>query len=106
MAFTSLVISRSLAGETATIELAGEIDLASSHLLVDAIAESTEEGCRTVVLDFSQITFVNSSGRGAMVAATKRLRAVGGDLVLRHFRGIPASALATTGLDQFFTIES
>ncbi|MCB0970970.1 MAG: STAS domain-containing protein [Acidimicrobiales bacterium] len=88
------------------LSLAGEIDLSSAHLLVDSIDAAHEGGARTIVLDFSGVTFVNSTGLGAMVAATKRLRAEGGDLVLRRFRGIPASALATTGLDRFFTIES
>ena len=93
-------------GPQATLALVGEIDLASAHLLVDSIDEAIEDGANTIVLDFGGVTFVNSTGLGAMVAATKRLRADGGDLVLRQFRGIPASALATTGLDRFFTIES
>lgn len=89
-----------------TLHLLGEIDLASSHLLADTIDRAVTAGSRMVVLDFEQVAFINSTGLGAMVAATKRLRADGGDLVLRNFRGIPASALATTGLDRFFTIES
>jgi anti-sigma B factor antagonist len=88
------------------LHLAGEIDLSSAHLLVESIDDAVASGASTVVLDFAGVTFVNSTGLGAMVAATKRLRADGGDLILRQFRGIPASALATTGLDRFFTIES
>ena len=86
--------------------LAGELDLATSHLLVEEIDAAIDRGEKVIVLDFSDVTFVNSTGLGAMVAATKRLRGDGGDLVLRSFRGIPASALATTGLDRFFTIDS
>lgn len=93
-------------GPIATLSLVGEIDLSSAHLLVDTIDEVIDFGATTVVLDFAGVTFVNSTGLGAMVAATKRLRADGGDLILRRFRGIPASALATTGLDRFFSIES
>ncbi|MCB0961088.1 MAG: STAS domain-containing protein [Acidimicrobiales bacterium] len=90
----------------ALLRLDGEIDLSSAHLLVERIDEAIGRGALRVILDFGGVTFVNSTGLGAMVAATKRLRADGGDLVLRSFRGIPASALATTGLDRFFTIES
>lgn len=92
--------------EVAELALVGEIDLSSAHLLVEEIDAAIEAGATLVVLDFGGVTFVNSTGLGAMVAATKRLRADGGDLVLRRFRGIPASALATTGLDRFFTIDS
>ncbi|MBX3284900.1 MAG: STAS domain-containing protein [Acidimicrobiales bacterium] len=101
-----LTVTATQVDASGVLALAGEIDLSTSHLLVDAIDAAIEAGSTTVVLDFGEVTFVNSTGLGAMVAATKRLRQLGGDLVLRHFRGIPASALATTGLDRFFTIDS
>jgi anti-anti-sigma factor len=101
-----LHVTSELDEATAYLRLVGEIDLSSAHLLVESIDSAIERGATTVILDFGGVTFVNSTGLGAMVAATKRLRGDGGDLVLRHFRGIPASALATTGLDRFFTIES
>jgi len=106
MATPLLTVSASRAGSSETLALAGEIDLSTSHLLVDAIDLAIDAGATEVVLDFGEVTFVNSTGLGAMVAATKRLRQAGGDLVLCRFRGIPASALATTGLDRFFTIQS
>lgn len=101
-----LTVTSSRDGGSEVLLLAGEIDLSTSHLLVEAIDGAIEQGASRVVLDFGDVTFVNSTGLGAMVAATKRLRQTGGDLVLRRFRGIPASALATTGLDHFFTIDS
>ena len=101
-----LTITSTEVDDAVLLSLDGEIDLSSAHLLVDSIDLAVEAGARRIILDFSGVTFVNSTGLGAMVAATKRLRAEGGDLVLRRFRGIPASALATTGLDRFFTIES
>ncbi len=106
MSMPLLTVTTSQVDSSGILALAGEIDLSTSHLLVDAIDAAIEAGATTVVLDFGEVTFVNSTGLGAMVAATKRLRQLGGDLVLRHFRGIPASALATTGLDRFFTIDS
>jgi anti-anti-sigma factor len=101
-----LSITSELLDGVPCLRLAGEIDLSSAHLLVESIDDAVASGATTVVLDFAGVSFVNSTGLGAMVAATKRLRADGGDLILRQFRGIPASALATTGLDRFFTIES
>jgi len=106
MSLLPLLVTPSRDGDVETLTLAGEIDLSTSHLLVDAIDRAVAEGASIVVLDFAEVGFVNSTGLGAMVAATKRLRNGGGDLVLRHFRGIPATALATTGLDRFFTIDS
>lgn len=94
------------ADSVARLALSGEIDLSTSHLLVDAIDAAIASGHRWVHLDFAAVTFINSTGLGTMVAATKRLRQADGDLVLHAFQGIPVSALATTGLDHYFTIES
>ncbi len=101
-----LRVERTDSVDLAVLALHGDIDLSSAHVLSDAINEAIDAGWRRIVLDFSGIEFVNSAGLGVLVAATKRLRAEGGDLVARSFRGIPASALALTGLDQFLTIET
>lgn len=106
MPASALHLTSETTGPVTRLALVGEIDLSSAHLLVESIDRAIDDGAHTVVLDFDGVAFINSTGLGAMVAATKRLRAEGGDLVLRHFRGIPSSALATTGLDRFFTIES
>ena len=103
---TLLRIDRADGPDACVLVLGGEIDLSSAHVLSDAIDAAITDGWRQVVLDFSAVTFVNSTGLGVMVAATKRLRAQDGDLVARSFRGIPAAALAITGLDEFLTIES
>src|SRR4051794_36522760 len=101
-----LQIDRADGPSAAELGLVGEIDLSSAHVLADAIDAAIDDGFQQVTLDFSGVTFVNSTGLGVMVAATKRLRADGGDLTVRSFRGIPAAALAITGLDKFLTIES
>lgn len=99
-------VTRADNGGSTVLALHGEIDLSSAHVLSEAIDRSIQGGSQVVVLDFSGVTFLNSTGLGVMVAATKRLRAEGRDLVARSFRGIPASVLELTGLDQFLTIES
>ena len=63
-----LTIAATTVDEIAELELVGEIDLSSAHLLVDEIDAAIEAGARTVVLDFAGVSFVNSTGLGAMVA--------------------------------------
>jgi anti-sigma B factor antagonist len=91
---------------SAVLVLHGSLDLASATELHQELDGLVAEGWKTVVLDMSGVEFVNSTGLGVMVATTKQLRRVGGDLVLRSFRGIPSEALTVTGLDAFLTIES
>ena len=67
-----LTITTSEVDDAVLLSLDGEIDLSSAHLLVDSIDLAIEAGARRIVLDFSGVTFVNSTGLGAMVAATKK----------------------------------
>lgn len=47
-------------------------------------AVSIEEGVREVVLDFSQVPFIDSSGVGEVLRLFKRMREVDGEVVLMN----------------------
>ncbi|MBN2321845.1 MAG: STAS domain-containing protein [Acidobacteria bacterium] len=47
-------------------------------------AVSVEEGVREVVLDFSQVPFIDSSGVGEVLRLFKRMREVDGEVVLMN----------------------
>lgn len=47
-----------------------------------AVVAAVAEGSRLLVLDLSELDFVDSFGIGAVVGALKRLRQRGGDLAL------------------------
>jgi len=55
-----------------------------------------------IVLDMSDMTFIDSSGLGAMVAVTKHLD--GGDLRLANVSGHIRMLLRLTRLDQVFSV--
>ena len=56
--------------------LAERIDAAVAIRFKDAMREITSDGAGDVVLDLSRVDFVDSSGLGAIVAATKQLGGV------------------------------
>jgi anti-anti-sigma factor len=56
----------------------GELDVAATPALEDALAElATEPGVQGVVVDLSQLEFMDSSGLRAVVLADQRLREQG-----------------------------
>jgi anti-sigma B factor antagonist len=57
-----------------------------------------------VTLDMGGVDFVDSSGLGVLVAVLKRLRFLGGDLVLRAPSLSLSRLLEITGLDRVFTV--
>lgn len=101
-----LRIERADTPTEAVVVLHGELDLGSSTMLSQTLDTMIDHGHRRIVLDFSGVQFVNSTGLGVMVAVTRRLRSLDGDLIARSFQGIPLAALSITGLDRFLTIES
>ncbi|KWX01541.1 STAS domain-containing protein [Carbonactinospora thermoautotrophica] len=91
------------AGDEVELALEGEIDLDSAAVLRQALDDCFEAGHRCLVLDMGEVTFCDSSGLGALVAALKRARARGGWVRLENVRPQVAKLFEITGLAQAFT---
>ena len=97
---------RSSDAGSSTVEAAGEIDLASSPELRRVLQGVLDDGARHVVLDFHEVTFIDSSGLGVLVGALKRLNEGGDDGTL-EVRGMTApvrKVFEITGLTEIFAI--
>lgn len=64
------------------IYLAGEMDLECAHQLREAVLQAAD-GADQVVLDFSEVTFVDSSGTGIFVRLCLDLQVAGAALRAR-----------------------
>ena len=53
------------------VQLAGELDLATAPELVDRLAVVRSRSASRIVVDVSRLTFVDSSGLNALVAAAR-----------------------------------
>jgi RND superfamily putative drug exporter len=82
-----------------TVEVSGELDLATVGQLRDALA-AVEDDEQTLVLDLRELEFLDSVGIGELLAAHRRARAAGRHLILLKSESTPiAHVLATTGVD-------
>ncbi len=86
----------------AVLEVQGEVDLYTSPQLRDAILRLTEEGENRIVVDLNNVSFMDSSGLGVLVAGLKRARERGGELALVFGEGSVQKVLGITGLDKVF----
>jgi len=86
----------------AVLEVQGEVDLYTSPQLRDAILRFTEEGENRIVIDLNNVSFMDSSGLGVLVAGLKRARERGGELALAYGEGSVQKVLGITGLDKVF----
>ena len=57
------------------------------------------------MLDFQEVSFVDSSGIAVVMRARQRMRELGGSIVLRNAGPQPRKVLEAAGLDRFVTLE-
>ena len=72
----------SLTGELALVSVWGELDLYTAERLRDRIGEAGALGADTVLVDLSEVSFVDSTALAVIVQETKRLEGRGHSLVL------------------------
>jgi anti-sigma B factor antagonist len=89
---------------TWVIELGGEVDLYTAPELKSELVRLIDSGSKTVVVDLSETTFIDSTTLGVLLGGVKRLRPSGGSLLLvisdRNIRKI----FEITLLDRVFSI--
>lgn len=88
-----------------TLTLAGELDSYSCESLRDWLADAAAQRLARVEVDLRDVTFIDSGGIAALLAGTKWLRRVDGDVVLRNPTPAAMRVFEITGLHKVFTIE-
>lgn len=86
---------RQLPGAT-EVAVDGELCLVSVPVLARCIDRIVAAGERRVILDLTDLTFVDASGLSAFVRAGRRLHDVGGVLELRSPRPWPYEVMTVT----------
>ena len=91
-------------GPRAVAELRGELDASTSQQLRSELVSLLEDGCRSLVIDMSELALIDSTGLGALVGVLKRVLQHGGEMQLRAPRQAARKVFVITGLDRVFTI--
>ena len=88
------------------ITVTGEVDLATSPELDTAIIAAIDAAAASVVIDLSDVSFMDSSGLGVIVRALKRCREAENDLDLVITNERVLKVFGITGLDQVIPIHA
>jgi len=90
-------------GTVAHIELSGRVTVSDRPgLLKQAVATSVDEGARHVLLDLSEVNYLDSTRLGELIAAHVTVSRHGGHLKLVGTPERILELLVTAGLDQIF----
>ena len=85
---------------------AGILDSTKGSQFREEISELVDNGANIVLVDFQDVTFMDSSGLGALVLALKTVRAAGGKLYICSINEQIRMLFELTSMDRVFQIYS
>jgi anti-sigma B factor antagonist len=87
------------------VRVTGELDAATAPDLRNALLDLIEgQGNLSLVLDASELWFIDSSGLGVLVGAARRLHDMGGAITISAPTAPIAKVLKTTGIEDLFIV--
>ena len=93
-------------GEVVTAYLDGEIDHHTASVMRNEIDSTIERNMPSMlVLDFRDVTFMDSSGIGLIMGRYARMQRIGGGLILRNPSERVERICRLAGLERIVTIE-
>jgi anti-sigma B factor antagonist len=84
----------------------GEVDVSTAPRFRQALLEMASHGPAVVVVDLDGVAFIDSTGLGVLVSGLKRLRSLGGDLLLVCTQPHILRVLEVTRLDRAFDVHA
>lgn len=82
----------------------GQLIVGNRHELKQKVMDAVEAGERKVLIDFTETGYIDSSGLGALVSLSKKLRDTGGELRLAGLNEDLRTLFELTKLDSLFTV--
>lgn len=92
------------AKDVTIVTVEGQLIVANRHELKQVVQDAMDQGARRFVVDFTPTAYIDSSGLGALVSMSKRVRQGGGDLRLAGLNEDLRSLFELTKLDTLFSI--
>ncbi|MBP3399183.1 MAG: STAS domain-containing protein [Erysipelotrichaceae bacterium] len=90
-----------------TFEFSGEMDnLRISHLKNVVIQLIDQYKCPVVQFDFKDVTFIDSTGIGFILARYNQINAYKGELILKNVTPFVRKILAISGIFQIMKVEN
>ena len=102
---TGFEVTMDLRGDTATLGLRGELDMATAWVLEVAVAKVVRAPVTSIVFDLTHLSFLGSSGLDVILAAHRQAADVGRRCTLVHPNRTALKVLRLTGTDSLLGVE-
>jgi anti-anti-sigma factor len=88
------------------VELSGHLNLGNNLVSIEGLLKRLiAEGSRKLVIDLTELTYIDSAGVGMLVSANGQMDAVGGRLILAGSHGSPAKILDMVHMNKIVRLE-
>jgi anti-sigma B factor antagonist len=100
-----LTLSVEIHDGVGTIRVVGEVDHLTADDLRQVALGALQDGASSLVLDCSDLSFIDSSGLTVLLEAHRAAEAQSGTVTVRHPSPFMLRLVETTSLDEVITIE-
>ncbi|MCU0821139.1 MAG: STAS domain-containing protein [Spirochaetes bacterium] len=97
-------ITKKTKGDIVSLQIVGEIDLYNAPEIKDIISKLIEERCYNVVIDLERVSYIDSSGIGALISSLSNLKKYHGGLKIINVYASVRKVFELTKLTSFFEI--
>ena len=91
-------------GDIPVLDVVGEIDIYTTPQFKEAVSAAIGENNPAIIINMTQVTYMDSSGFGTLLSATKRLKPIDGALYLTGCNDAIQRMLQITRLNTIFGV--
>ena len=91
-------------GDVTVVEVEGQLIVGNRQELKQKVLDELDRGDRHFLVDFARTGYIDSSGLGALVSLSKKIREHGGELRLANLNDDLKTLFELTKLDTLFQI--
>ena len=88
------------------LSINGEIDLYNAPELKEAVQKLSEQNKNKIIVNLDRVSYVDSSGIGALISSFSNLKKQGGSLRICNVAGSVRKVFELTKLTSFFEIDN
>lgn len=97
-------ISSRVRGEVVILDISGEIDLYNAPEIKDIVNKLIEQKKYSIVINLKEVTYIDSSGIGALISSLSNLKKYHGGLKIINVFASVKKVFELTKLTSFFEI--
>lgn len=100
------VSSERLDDDLGVVVLSGEVDIFTAPQFKECLLDLLDDGVRRLVVDLSDVSFIDSTALGVLIGGVRRVHGAGGAMTIVVTTRPVERVLNVTGLDRVFSLHA